>query len=117
MDTCLIALDETPPIDIDYHASFSTFTSQEIKSAYSLSEGIDHVTCILDFFGGKLADETGFFAVGITPNKAVHHRRFAGLGVREVWSNSVDFDVLGWPSAKTLTNVMDLPLSTLMNSS
>jgi hypothetical protein len=45
------------------------------------------------FTGGKLTDETDFFAVGVATDEAVYDGGFAGFGVGKVGAYGVDFDV------------------------
>jgi hypothetical protein len=93
--TYLVALDETPSVDIDDHTPVSTFTSQQVKAAYSLAKRIDNVASVFDLLGGELANESSLFAIGIAPNKTVDYGGFTGLGVRKVGSDGVDLDILG----------------------
>jgi hypothetical protein len=61
---CLIALDETPSIDVNDLTG--TITSKQVETAYPLTECFNHVSAICYFVVRELGDESCFLSIGIS---------------------------------------------------
>lgn len=55
----LVALDETPSIDVDYHAGFTALASQHIEATDVLTECLADLGCIGFLAIAEMGDKTG----------------------------------------------------------
>jgi len=68
----LIAFDETPSVDI-YHLT-GPFTSEQVETAYALTESLDDIFAVCLFICRELGDESGLFPICVSADEAVNDR-------------------------------------------
>jgi hypothetical protein len=102
----LVALDETPSVDVDDETSAALLLApEEIKPADHLTERVADLPRVRLLVVRELGDETDLLAIRISTNEPVHDRRLSRLGVRERRTDSVDLDVLSWTIRGTGSDV------------
>lgn len=92
----LVALDETPTVDVNDHASATALASQQIETADSLAEGFHDISCIPFFVRRELGDESGFLSIRISPDETIYDWRLSGFGVSKIRPDGIYLDILGY---------------------
>lgn len=92
----LVALDETPSVNVNDHASATALASQQIETADSLTESFHDVFGVPFFVRRELGDKSSFLSIGVSPDETIYNWRFSGFGVGEIRPDSVDLDILGY---------------------
>lgn len=68
----LIAFDETPSVDVNDLTG--ALASEQVETAYALTEGFDDIFAVCLFICRELGDESGLFSICVSANETVNDR-------------------------------------------